>query len=152
MNRAILAKLAREWFKEMRVCGAKFLKKKYLLGHLILDDNYDKHIGCSSTWNSVIYGAKLLRSGMCWRVGNGNLIKFWNDNWTGLGPLSTFALNPDAIVNDALVNDFWSDNDWNFQLLLTCDLPSHIVDQISKTPVSCSGDVRDKQIWQPTSN
>lgn len=118
----------------------KVFEKKYLKRHSMLDDNYDKHTGCSSTWNSVLYGAKLLRPGMGWRVGNGKLIKFWIDDWTGLGPLSNFALHPDAIVNHALVHEFWLDNDWNLQLLLAY-LPSHIVDEISKTPISQFGDV-----------
>lgn len=136
----------------MKAYGVKCLKKKkYLQRHSILDDSYNKHTGCSSTWNSVLYGAQLLRSGMCWRVRNGNLIKFWNDNWTGLGALSAFALNPDAIDTDILVKDFWSNDDWNFQLLLTC-LPVQIVNQISKIHLSQSDDVSDKQIWQPTSN
>lgn len=84
----------------------KVFENKYLQRHSILDDKYDKHIGCSSTWSSVLFGAKLLRSSMCWRVGNGTVINFWNDNWTGLGPLSMCALNPEAIVNDALGRDF----------------------------------------------
>lgn len=96
-----------------------------------------------STWNNVLYSAKLLRSGLCWRVGNGNLIKFWIKDWTGLGPLFNFALHSNAIVCDALIHDFWFDNDWNIQLLSTC-LPSHIVHQISKTRISQFGNVSDK--------
>jgi ribonuclease HI len=151
MNQAMLAKASWRIVQKDEGLWCKVFEKKYLQRHSILDDKYDKHVGCSSTWNSVLHGAKLLRSGLCWRVGDGNLIKFWMDDWTGLGPLSNFALHSDAIVYDALIHDFWSDNDWNIQLLSTC-LPSHIVDQISKYPISQSGDVSDNQVWRPSSN
>ena len=56
-----------------------------------------------------------------------------------------------VINNEALVQDFWSNHEWNFQLLLEC-LPSHVVDQIAKIPFSHFGDSSDKLTWQSSSN
>lgn len=90
-----------------------------------------------------------MRDGLCWRIGNGDSIKFWSDNWTGLGPLSSYALESGIIDNEVSAKDFWIDNDWNFQLLSDC-LPNQVVDQIAKIPVSNGGTINDKLIWQPT--
>lgn len=38
-----------------------------------------------------------------------------------------------------------------FDLLSAC-LPTHIVDHISKIPISFSSDFADKRIWKPASN
>lgn len=97
-----LLKPAGELSKKMKGYGARFLKKNTYRGNpfwmrIII------HIGWSSTWSSVIHGAKFLRSGITWRVGNGGSINFWNDNCTGLGALYPLALNADVVDNPAMV-------------------------------------------------
>lgn len=137
--------------RKIRVYGAKYvLSKKYLQHKSIIDSSYNRHVGCSSTWSSILHGAKLLRSGLGWRIGNGKSINFWNDNWTGLGNLLQFALETTIIDTKTCVHDFWLNNDWNFLLLSSC-LPPHIVDHIAAIPI-CFGDIEDKEIWQLTSN
>lgn len=114
MNHAMLAKARWRIVQKDEGLWCKVFEKKYLQRKSILDENYNRHIGCSSTWSSVIHGAKFLRSGITWRVGNGDSINFWNDNWTGLGALYPLALNADVVDNSAMVQDFWSTNDWDF--------------------------------------
>jgi hypothetical protein len=35
----------------------------------------------SQTWRAIEYGLELLKQGAVWRVGNGNSIRIWRDNW-----------------------------------------------------------------------
>lgn len=35
----------------------------------------------------LVFGAKLLSNGLCWRDGDGRLISFWTDKWVDVGPL-----------------------------------------------------------------
>lgn len=151
MNCAMLAKASWRIVQKDDGLWSQVFEKKYLKNKSILDSNYNIHTGCSSTWSSVIHGAKLLRTGIIWRVGNGCTIKFWKDNWTGLGTLSPLALHTDFIDEDALVQDFWCHNGWDCELLNAC-LPSHIVAKILTIPISCDANVGDKIIWNPTSN
>lgn len=110
MNSAMLAKTSWRIVQKDEGLWCQVFAKKYLQHHSILDGNYRKHVGSSSTWNSVLHGAKLLRDGLYWRIGNGNSIKFWSDNWTGLGPLSSYAVGDVLIDNETSVQDFWIEN------------------------------------------
>lgn len=41
--------------------------------------------GISYTWRSIIKGIQLLKKGIIWRVGNGERIKIWTDQWIPRG-------------------------------------------------------------------
>lgn len=112
MNRAMLAKASWRITNNDSGLWCKILKCKYLQTNSILDSSYKKHVGCSSTWNSILHGAGLLRAEILWRVGNGCSIKFWYDNWTGIGPLAPLATDICFVEKEALVHDFMSHNSW----------------------------------------
>lgn len=151
MNCAMLAKASWRIVQRDEGLWCKVFEKKYLKNKSMLDMSYNKHAGCSSTWNSVLHCAKLLRTCVFWRVGDGHMINFWNDNWLGIGNLSSLALNPDMVDEKVIVQDFWSQNSWDTNLLQAC-LPSVSVDQIIKIPISISGLSIDKLIWKPSPN
>lgn len=129
----------------------KVYKAKYLKNKSLLDPAYNKHTGCSSTWNSIISGAKLLRHGLVWRVGNGRSIKFWTDDWTGLGPLSSLTINPGIVDNNNLIQDFFSQSSWDIDKL-SLYLPDQVIDHITAIPISTSNEIEDRLIWKATSN
>jgi hypothetical protein len=39
----------------------------------------------SYTWSSIVRGINALKSGLIWRVGNGEKIRIWEDPWIPLG-------------------------------------------------------------------
>lgn len=126
------------------VCGVyRVLKSKYLQRNSLLDVNYTKHTGCSSTWSSILklYGATLLRDGVLWRVGNGQSKNFWIDNWTGLARYSAAASYWYILILLVMVLLFKIFCPIMFgiyiNMLQTC-LPTHVVDRIAMIPVSCS--------------
>jgi hypothetical protein len=58
---------------------ARLLKAKYYPNGNLLDTVFNKY--SSSSWKGVEYGLELLKKGIIWRVGNGNSIRIWRDNW-----------------------------------------------------------------------
>ncbi|CAL8122129.1 unnamed protein product [Prunus armeniaca] len=74
-------------------------------------------------WSQVLNGLK-------WRVGNGDNILFWKDNWAGCGPLENFftiSLSDDLL--EWTVSDFLTEQGWNTNWLLGC-LPLDVVQKI----------------------
>ncbi|CAL8152452.1 unnamed protein product [Prunus armeniaca] len=43
-------------------------------------------------WRGVLYGTSTLSKGIKWRVGSGENVRFWTDNWLSCGPLQQHAL------------------------------------------------------------
>ncbi|CAL2255380.1 unnamed protein product [Prunus armeniaca] len=43
-------------------------------------------------WRGVLYGTSTLSKGIKWRVGYGENVRFWTDNWLSCGPLQQHAL------------------------------------------------------------
>lgn len=86
----------------------------------------------SHTWRSIARAWPTALLGLAWKVGDGQTIRFWKDDWVGdMGPLQQLAYAdiPDTEANLALchyANDYgqWR---WNeFQHLLPPNLLSQI--------------------------
>ena len=150
MNKAMLAKTSWRMLQKDEGLWCDVFKSKYLKHSSLMDDSYKKLSACSSTWNSVCYGASLLRNGLTWRIGNGASALFWKDRWSGAGILKEYALDSSLVDNDLVVQDFWSNNDWDKVLLVAC-LPLKIVEQITCIPISTNG-LCDRLIWTHTAN
>lgn len=76
MNSAMLDKASWKIVQKDKGPWCQVLSKKYLQHKSIIDSSYNRHFGCSSTWSSVLHRAKLLHSGLCWRIGNDKSINF----------------------------------------------------------------------------
>ncbi|KAL6180151.1 hypothetical protein ACLB2K_046818 [Fragaria x ananassa] len=130
---------------------ASMFAEKYLKNCSLFDDNYEVAADCSSTWRGIIFGAKLLRSNLKWRLGDGKSIKFWHDYWFPAGPLINFAL-PSAFINHAAtVCDFWIEDGWDVHKLLDV-VPSEIVNKIVNVPTDFGVSGSDTLIWGATAN
>jgi hypothetical protein len=52
----------------------------------------------SFTWKSILHGRDLLKEGLVWRIGNGQKIKVWEDNWIPRsGLMRPLGTKPDSV-------------------------------------------------------
>jgi hypothetical protein len=78
-NQALLARQGWRLLHKPNSLCARLLKAKYYPNGNLLDTVFNKY--SSSSWKGVEYGLELLKKGIIWRVGNGNSIRIWRDNW-----------------------------------------------------------------------
>lgn len=105
MNRVLLANAAWRIHSEGGGLWANIFDDKYLKGNSILE--YKKGSSLSPFWRGICDGRSLLEKGLLWRVGDGATIRFWLDDWLGVGPLSTYAVT--ALSDEVLsqkVNEY----------------------------------------------
>jgi hypothetical protein len=74
-NQALLARQAWRLIVFPNSLCARVLKAKYYPHGNLIDSNP------SSTWTAIAFGLDLLKKGLIYRVGNGNDIRVWRDNW-----------------------------------------------------------------------
>jgi hypothetical protein len=114
MNLALLAKQGWHILKNLDYLVATILKEKYFLNRNFLNANLGTRP--SYAWRSLFKSLELLKEGLCWRVGNGQSIKIWEDKWIP-NPVSyaiqlpVHVLPPDALVSSLIDAET---NWWNF--------------------------------------
>jgi hypothetical protein len=72
--------------------------------------------GISYTWRSIVRGIQALKEGIIWRVGNGELIKIWEDPWILRG-LTRWPITPKGAVILSKVSELIDPSTWDVQLL-----------------------------------
>ncbi|KAL6272731.1 hypothetical protein ACE6H2_023423 [Prunus campanulata] len=92
MNQALLAKSGWRLLQQEQGLWAEVFKAKYLKQSDILTAKASNSHCCSSAWRGVLYGISPLSKGLKWRVGSGDNVRFWTDNWLSCGPLQQHAL------------------------------------------------------------
>ena len=78
-NQAMLARQAWRLLKFPDSLCARVLRAKYYPAGNLLDTAFIKN--ASPSWQGVMHGLELLKEGAIWRIGNGNQVKIWRDNW-----------------------------------------------------------------------
>lgn len=126
---------------------AQIYAEKYLKDCSILDTHVVSQQDCSATWRSVLYGVKLLRKGMVWRVG----VNFWKDHWVADSLLLHHAGVQSEIDLDCKVSNFFKEGWWDVEKLRIV-IDEDILQKITCFPVGFGGNIHDAQIWRPTSN
>ncbi|KAL5858823.1 hypothetical protein ACOSQ4_000119 [Xanthoceras sorbifolium] len=145
MNQSLLAKAGWRILQGDKGVWSQLLTCKYLNNaNLLTPGDSDKPV-CSNTWKGIKFGAKLLSSGINWRIGNGNSVHFWTDVWASdCGSLANHAA---VALNDTLlsekVKDYVVEAGWNLRKLATV-LPWNIIHKITKIHI---GNIPDKIIW-----
>ncbi|KAB5545180.1 hypothetical protein DKX38_013292 [Salix brachista] len=85
----------------------------------------------SSVWRGVLYGSKALNHGIRWRIGSGDDVLFWTDNWLSCGVLRQWAtIDLSEELLQTKVSDFLDNGVWDTTCLLAC-LPDNIVKLIT---------------------
>jgi hypothetical protein len=116
-NLALLAKQGWRLIQQPNSLLAKVLKGKYFQ----MDSFLQAKLGANPyfTWRSMLKARPLLEQGLIWRIGNGEWVRIWRDEWI---PSSTDhrvhspvqILPPDAPVATLLNSDSgW----WNYNLI-----------------------------------
>ncbi|KAL5733231.1 hypothetical protein ACOSQ2_032923 [Xanthoceras sorbifolium] len=145
MNQSLLAKAGWRILQGDKGVWSQLLTCKYLNNANLLTPGDSDKLVCSNTWKGIKFGAKLLSSGINWRIGNGNSVHFWTDVWASdCGSLTNHAA---VALNDTLlsekVKDYVVEAGWNLRKLATV-LPWNIIHKITKIHI---GNIPDKIIW-----
>lgn len=150
MNLALLAKQGWHILKNLDYLVATILKEKYFSNRNFLNANLGTRP--SYAWWSLFKSLELLKEGLCWRMGNGQSIKIWEDKWIP-NPVScaiqlpVHVLPPNALVSSLIDAET---NWWNF-LLLHNIFSLAEASQIASMVVSPQGNP-DKLVWIDHSN
>ena len=78
-NQALPARQAWRLLTNQESLCARVLKARYYPNGNLDDTVFSG--GASATWKGVEHGLQLLKTGLVWRVGNGNTIRIWRDRW-----------------------------------------------------------------------
>jgi hypothetical protein len=103
---------------------------------------------CSSTWRAIAFGADLINKGLRWRVGSGEQIRFWVDDWVpDIGVLQDHALVDLSVgMLSQVVSDFLVDGQWLIYQLAAV-LPWNIVHRIASIHAGRNSSGSDRAIW-----
>lgn len=97
---------------------------------------------------------EIAQSNIFWKLGEGK-VSFWFHDWSPLGPLHHFALNPEAC--QGLVNDYITPQGWNWDKMYE-NLPDLVVTKLRAThftdisiriwKLTPNGEFTTKSIWE----
>ncbi|XP_075521554.1 uncharacterized protein LOC142554762 [Primulina tabacum] len=140
-NRAFLAKQVWRIAINPDSLVALVFKARYFKHHDIMDAPIGNNP--SFIWISLLSSRKLLRKGLCWRVGNGEKIATFRDQWI---PGVQSLMRPVGISNDLdNVNSFIVNGAWNESLIRTT-LPSYIAEDVLAIPLANNAS-EDSRFW-----
>lgn len=78
-NQALLARQAWRLIQNPNSLAAKLMKAVYYPRGNLVDTVFRKE--ASPVWRGIEHGLQLLKEGIIWRVGDGENIRIWRDNW-----------------------------------------------------------------------
>ena len=149
-NQALLAKQGWRLLNNPESLLHKVLKAKYFPECSFLEASVPSH--SSYAWRSLTQARHIIRMGTRWRVGNGEKVDIWRDNWVCSDTPYKFAsprqILPEAAKVSALINsDSWQ---WNEALVDTIFIPYEA--QMIKTISLHPWRKEDRLIWMGTTN
>jgi len=117
INKAFQCKLVWKILTNEESTWPRTMRAKYLRNQNFL--TYTKKKTDSPVWKSLVNCQQLLRQGIVWRVGTGDEITFWYDNW--IEPQSLIelvGLNNDVYLDPNIkVSEFIHNAQWDVQKL-----------------------------------
>lgn len=127
-NLALLAKQAWRLLTVPDSLCARVLKARYYKNSDLMAATCPKR--GSFTWRSICHGKELLRHGVIWRIGNGEKVNIWSDNWIpragSMKPVGCKESQNVRVVADLLNNhgSGWNVDKLNYIFLNsdTCDI------------------------------
>ena len=79
VNKAFQSKLAWKVLTDAPSLQVQSMRAKHLLNSDLL--SYKRKNNDSPVWKSILKVRDLLKTGICWKIGKGDQISFWFDNW-----------------------------------------------------------------------
>jgi hypothetical protein len=148
-NQALLAKQAWRMVTNPGSLCSRVLQARYFKNGDFMEAKCPKR--ASFTWRNILHGRELLKAGLIWRIGNGQHVRIWSDNWIPRDSVKRpFGHHPDKeveLVSELLLDD---GSGWNETKLSETFFEADVED-ILKIPVGCAGAV-DYQGWNYTKN
>ncbi|KAF7822570.1 reverse transcriptase [Senna tora] len=146
-NLAMLAKQGWRLLTNPEEMWAKIIKGVYFPNCDFL--NARKGPRASWAWSSLLEGREVLLEGLCWRVGNGDSISFWNDPWVkDLKDFKISSLSTNETQRNMKVSDFIVGGLWDIAKLRSV-VSEEEVQAVLKIPLARSG-CADKLVWSKT--
>jgi hypothetical protein len=149
-NRALLAKQGWRLIKFPESLVARVMKAKYYPD----GDFLSAHLGRrpSYAWRSIFQAKRVVEDGLLWRIGDGNSVRIWKDQWLP-PPLTSLIHSPHQNLDaNSRVNTLIDSTSgwWNVQLLQTIFRE----DEIARICCICPSPIPipDTLIWQGTAN
>ncbi|KAG5527030.1 hypothetical protein RHGRI_028084 [Rhododendron griersonianum] len=149
-NIALLAKQFWRMMNNPNALWVKVLKSLYFPKKSCMDAVRGSQP--SWIWSSLLEGRKLIKEGTQWNVGNGELIRLWEDKWIPdiLGGVVSKPVG--NFVDEVKVAEFINPTTkvWD-RGKLECCIPLEEVQKICNIPISLVG-AQDKLIWRHTNS
>lgn len=101
LNQALLAK---QWWRLIRNPNSMVdtvYKARYCRGSSFLNSKLGSRP--SAIWRSLLWGCDMPKWSSRWKVGNGNIISIYNENWLPRPPFKVYS--PKVLPETARVND-----------------------------------------------
>ena len=149
-NEAMLAKLAWRLLHDDNSLFFRVFKARFFPSGTILDAK--DSASASYAWRSILKGRDVIQKGALWRVGDGQQIRIWKDNWLplrGLAKVSSPQLQGQENSSVAvLINE--STRSWRTEVIEHVFVLAEAA-AIKSSPLPSSNQ-RDKLIWPFTPN
>jgi hypothetical protein len=118
-NQAMLGKQGWRLLTRPESLCARVLKGKYFPNSSFLLTNRKKN--SSETWRSILYGRQALSKGLIKRIGPGDSINLWEDNWlAGTSSLKPVVRLPDVLQEKVCDLFVPGTRQWNEALVREC--------------------------------
>jgi hypothetical protein len=148
-NQALLARQAWRLLNKPESLCARLLKAKYYPHGNLLETVFPKDT--SQSWKGVEHGLDLIKRGVIWRVGNGEKIQIWRDNWIRRnGSLKITGKKKNTRIKR--VKELFGNgtNGWNEDLVNSLFYP-HDAEEVLKIRVG-PNQVQDSVAWNAEKN
>ncbi|GKV09103.1 hypothetical protein SLEP1_g20649 [Rubroshorea leprosula] len=144
-NQAFVTKLGWRLFKGDKALWCRVMQTKYLCGRNLLHARAQPN--SSFIWRGILRCGSILQQGIRWRIGTGEGVKFWSDNWGGNVPLiNTMDVSPsDPLL---LVADVISpDGTWDLDSSMDGSFTVKAAYQLIQEQKHSSDAPRDSWLW-----
>lgn len=146
-NEALLSKLVWKILRKENTVWQQLVQAKYLKAGNVLQ--YQVKPGDSATWKGIIRCVGLIKPFLRWRIGDGQSISFWYDNWLGDGAIREKDVHPVPAENRMTLADMVGENgEWLISNLQT-HIPQVVLDKIMEFDIQLS-DSDDLILWNET--
>jgi len=149
-NKALLAKQGWHILKDPQSLVSQVLKAKYFPHNSFLAADMENRP--SFVWRSLLSSRDLLNDGMVWRIGDGNIVKIWQDKWLPTPITYSVQSPPRVIPADSLISAIIDQetHTWNIELINSLFMPEE-AKVIASMPL-CYSLPPDKLVWQGTND